>query len=177
MIDFENLTACGGDCTGCQHFICGECIGCNKNGGECIKMWQNGCEICRCCKEHGVRFCGICENFPCDWLEKTLVWEENGIERLKILGENYKENLEKAISRIKLMEYYFDAVSRAVEIGDGNILNSCAVKEMMQELKNYYENGLWQSDYETDERGEIPKSLKRGVLSQDGLYDLLEKLF
>ena len=33
----------------------------------------------------------------------------------------------------------------------------------------------WRADYEADERGEIPPRVKRGVLSQDGLYDLLEK--
>ena len=31
-------------------------------------------------------------------------------------------------------------------------------------------------DYEADERGELPPDLKRGVLSQDALYDLLERL-
>ena len=30
-------------------------------------------------------------------------------------------------------------------------------------------------DYEADERGELPPDLKRGVLSQDALYDLLEE--
>ena len=29
-------------------------------------------------------------------------------------------------------------------------------------------------DYEADERGELPPDLKRGVLSQDALYNLLE---
>jgi hypothetical protein len=29
--------------------------------------------------------------------------------------------------------------------------------------------------YEADERGELPPDLKRGVLSQDALYDLLEE--
>ena len=41
------------------------------------------------------------------------------------------------------------------------------------ELRDYYENGQWLRDYEADERGELPRELKRGVLSQDGLWDLL----
>lgn len=31
-----------------------------------------------------------------------------------------------------------------------------------------------QEDYEADERGELPPDMKRGVLSQDALYNLLE---
>ena len=31
----------------------------------------------------------------------------------------------------------------------------------------------YHEDYEADERGELPPDLKRGVLSQDALYDLL----
>ena len=31
----------------------------------------------------------------------------------------------------------------------------------------------WQRDYEADERGLLPANLKRGVLGQDALYDLL----
>ena len=40
-------------------------------------------------------------------------------------------------------------------------------------LEDYYENGLWRLDFETDERGLLPRNLKRGVLSEDGLYNLL----
>ena len=43
-------------------------------------------------------------------------------------------------------------------------------------LKEYMDSGQWRLDYEADEAGEIPPALKRGVLSQDGLYNLLENL-
>ncbi|MER2053760.1 MAG: DUF4298 domain-containing protein [Clostridia bacterium] len=47
--------------------------------------------------------------------------------------------------------------------------------EKLQLLNTYYTSGQWREDYEADERGELPPDLKRGVLSQDGLYDLLEE--
>ena len=47
--------------------------------------------------------------------------------------------------------------------------------QIPRELRDYYENGQWLRDYEADERGELPANLKRGVLSQDGLWDLLNK--
>ena len=42
-------------------------------------------------------------------------------------------------------------------------------------LEEYYASQEWKDDYETDERGEFPQDLKRGVLSQDGIYELLER--
>ena len=44
---------------------------------------------------------------------------------------------------------------------------------MVRTLAEYLAGGLWLADYEADERGEFPKELKRGVLSQDALYNLL----
>ena len=41
-------------------------------------------------------------------------------------------------------------------------------------LQEYMDSGAWLSDFEADERGELPADLKRGVLSEDGLYNLLQ---
>lgn len=48
--------------------------------------------------------------------------------------------------------------------------------EKLRLLEAYYTGGQWREDYEADERGELPPTLKRGVLSQDALYDLLSGL-
>lgn len=48
--------------------------------------------------------------------------------------------------------------------------------EKLRLLEAYLTSGKWQEDYEADERGELPPDLKRGVLAQDALYDLLEEL-
>lgn len=45
--------------------------------------------------------------------------------------------------------------------------------EKLRLLEAYYTSGEWLEDYEADERGEFPPGLKRGVLSQDALYNLL----
>ena len=47
--------------------------------------------------------------------------------------------------------------------------------EKLRLLNAYYTSQEWREDYEADERGELPPDLKRGILSQDALYDLLEK--
>lgn len=89
MMDFNNITACGGDCTTCEHYKSDECVGCNKNSGKCIKMWSDGCPICKCCKVNNVLFCGLCSQFPCEMLKNTLTWEKDGIEHLKKCAEEY----------------------------------------------------------------------------------------
>ena len=63
------------------------------------------------------------------------------------------------IERIRQMEELYDRVKKATDI-----------------LAEYVESGLWMEDYEADERGELPQDLKRGILSQDGLYDLFEAI-
>lgn len=82
--------------------------------------------------------------------------------------------LENTINRICQMEYYFDFVQNAAS--KGSIDKDVAAKDMLQILIDYYEGGQWLADYECDERGELPAELKRGVLSEDGLYNLLNNI-
>ena len=37
----------------------------------------------------------------------------------------------------------------------------------------YYESPLWREDFELDEKGMLPKDLKRGILSEDGVYNYI----
>ena len=47
--------------------------------------------------------------------------------------------------------------------------------EDLSVLAAYMDSGEWRADYEADEQGLIPRCMKRGVLSQDGLYNLLQE--
>ena len=47
------------------------------------------------------------------------------------------------------------------------------IQEDVQELAAYYEDESWREDFEADEAGKLPANLKRGVLSEDGIYDVL----
>ena len=47
------------------------------------------------------------------------------------------------------------------------------VAEDVRILDEYYRSPLWRSDFETDEAGELPPDLPRGVLSEDALYNAL----
>ena len=47
--------------------------------------------------------------------------------------------------------------------------------ELLKALSDYYSSPAWKRDFASDEVGLLPKDLKRGVLSEDGIYDLLER--
>ncbi len=83
------------------------------------------------------------------------------------------DKINEAIIRIKKMETLFDALSAARREPLSEEL-----KHAYSELSEYLASGDWQSDYELDEKKLLPSplELKRGVLSQDGLYELLCKL-
>ena len=84
-------------------------------------------------------------------------------------------DLKEAIERIEAMERCFDTLQNAVE-KDPAVLREDLFKEQLQMLLQYYEGGQWLRDYTLDEKGLLPKSLKRGVLSEDGVYNFLAGL-
>jgi hypothetical protein len=75
--------------------------------------------------------------------------------------------IEQAIERIKKMEELFELVSSGGDTEETRLAR--------ETLSGYMESGDFMRDYELDEEGLLPAELKRGVLSQDGLYDLLEE--
>jgi hypothetical protein len=75
------------------------------------------------------------------------------------------------IERIKWMEQRFNKVLAAIKDGSADSLK--AVKEDVAELSKYYGSELWKQDFAADEAGTLPPDLKRGVLSEDGLWNLL----
>lgn len=81
------------------------------------------------------------------------------------------------IARVKKMEQYLDEILAELCIEEGSVIGISGdvelVRHHIEKLSGYYDSGLWLHDYECDERGELPSDLKRGVLSQDTLYNLL----
>lgn len=80
------------------------------------------------------------------------------------------------IRRVRKMERYYDVLSEAVKHNASYVKENYKLKRMFRKLVKYYESGKWLADYERDERGELPPTLKRGVLSEDGVYNLLSDI-
>lgn len=83
------------------------------------------------------------------------------------------ENNER-ILRIEEMEERMDRVLAAAGELERALEAWEAVRTDREALGAYYESPLWREDFEADEAGELPRELKRGVLSEDGLWNLLE---
>ena len=75
------------------------------------------------------------------------------------------------IERIKWMEQRYNNALAAIK--DGAAVSLKAVKEDVAELSKYYGGELWKQDFAADEAGKLPPDLKRGVLSEDGIWNLL----
>jgi hypothetical protein len=72
------------------------------------------------------------------------------------------------------MESVFDEVQNA--LAEGVDREDALLQEKIEILIQYYESEQWKNDYSADERGELPADLKRGVLSEDGVYNLLNDI-
>ena len=75
------------------------------------------------------------------------------------------------IERIKWMEQRFNNAMAAIK--DGTVDSLKVIKDDIAELSKYYGSELWKQDFATDEAGKLPPNLKRGVLSEDGIWNLL----
>jgi hypothetical protein len=58
---------------------------------------------------------------------------------------------------------------------EANIFDLQHMQDDLQKLSDYYGSKQWRKDFEADEQGLYPEDLKRGVLSEDGVYNLFEQ--
>ena len=77
------------------------------------------------------------------------------------------------IERIAYFEDIYNEAWKSVERLKAALEEYKTLEPKIRELEVYYQDGQWQEDYEADEAGEIPPDIKRGMLSEDGIYDLL----
>lgn len=96
--------------------------------------------------------------------------------------------MDKQIDRIRRMEALFDESAEALR----RLEQACrelnqarqdfeqahrdfeTMQPAIDELEAYYASPEWRTDFEADEAGNLPQDLKRGVLSEDGVWNLLE---
>ena len=78
------------------------------------------------------------------------------------------------MARIEKMEWCFDTVAEAFARDRGGAKCSPFCRAMVGALARYYESAQWRSDFAADEAGLLPSTLKRGVLSEDGVYNFLQ---
>ncbi len=78
--------------------------------------------------------------------------------------------------RIEQYEQMLDRAERAVRQMEAAQSAFVDIWSDLAALERYYTSPEWKADYDADEAGLLPVDLKRGVLSQDGIDDLLERV-
>ena len=81
------------------------------------------------------------------------------------------------IERITHMENILNRAKAALSALEKALDRYDAVREGLAELEAYYSGRLWMQDFEDDRAGKIPRDLRRGVLSEDAVYNLLTDQF
>ena len=76
--------------------------------------------------------------------------------------------------RISLMEQHLDQVNEAVKQLSAAIEKYADALPALRALHEYYKSEEWKKDFADDEQGLLPPELKRGVLSEDGIYNALD---
>lgn len=77
------------------------------------------------------------------------------------------------IERIQYMEKILNEGTKAIEGLSKALDRYKAIKSQLEELNDYYTSELWQKDFSDDEQGKLPQNLKRGILSEDAIYNLM----
>lgn len=78
------------------------------------------------------------------------------------------------IMRIQEMERRLEEATAAVGQMEEAVERYEAAQEAMERLAGYLGSEEWRRDFADDERGVLPQDLKRGVLSEDGIWNLLD---
>lgn len=73
-----------------------------------------------------------------------------------------------------------ESMENKLSLGEKDLDQALASLEKIEErlgdyqaLFAYYQSPKWQQHLELDETGQLPQDLSRGVLSEDGIYNLL----
>lgn len=82
---------------------------------------------------------------------------------------------DQQIERISLMEQRFARAEASLKKLREAIVQYETVKPDIEALDSYYGSDLWRLDFDADEAGKLPKDMPRGVLSEDGLWNLLDQ--
>ncbi len=106
-----------------------------------------------------------------EWLEAH---SEHDIEVTFVCFSQEDYHLYETIMRVSEMEAILDQALEIMDKARENKEEFLRFQPNIKKLAAYYESRLWKDDFASEEAGALPKELKRGVLSEDGIYNALE---
>lgn len=85
------------------------------------------------------------------------------------------EQMQNVPQHIFEMESILEKATQMMDELEEKIEEFEAFQSEIRKLEAYYTSPQWKADFEADEAGQYPDQLKRGVLSEDGIWNLLER--
>ena len=79
----------------------------------------------------------------------------------------------KQTQRISQMEQRLDSATTALRVLSDALDKYAEAQKSIKILGEYYGSPEWRKDFADDEADRLPASLKRGVLTEDAIWDLL----
>ncbi len=79
----------------------------------------------------------------------------------------------RKIERNEKMEKLMNESTEAIKELEKSLNRFSRNQKKIDELADYYFSKDWAKDFADDEKGRFPQELKRGILSEDGIYNLL----
>lgn len=114
-----------------------------------------------------------------DQIEEAEIWipEQEILKRYRSRKSQFKKRPagENVPNHIFQMEAILDKALYRIDALETKIDEFEAFQSEIQKLQNYYESQQWKDDFAMDEAGLYPDRVKRGILSEDGIYNMLER--
>lgn len=114
-----------------------------------------------------------------DKINEAQIWvpEYEVEQKYNSMKSRFKNRMaaESIPQHIYQMEAILDTAQQKMDSLEQRIADYKAFQAKIQELEAYYASQQWKEDFALDEEGKFPKRLKRGVLSEDGIYNMLER--
>ena len=114
-----------------------------------------------------------------DRIEESKIWipDHEIANRYRAKKNQFRERLagENVPQHIYAMESILDKATQKIDTLEKKIEEFEAFQSEIRKLEAYYTSQQWKDDYAVDEAGTFPDKLKRGVLSQDGIWNMLER--
>ena len=104
---------------------------------------------------------------PTHEVEKKYFSKKNQFKK-RLAAENVPQHL-------FVMEGILNRATQKMDALEKKIAEYEEFQAEIQKLEEYYTSQQWKDDFAMDEKGELPDKLKRGILSEDGIYNLLER--
>ena len=114
-----------------------------------------------------------------DRIKDAKIWipEHEIVSRYRAKKTQFRKRLagENVPQHIYAMENILDKATYMMDTLEKKIAEYEEFQSAINKLEAYYTSQQWKDDYAMDEAGKYPEKLKRGVLSQDAVWNMLER--